>query len=46
MERVVSGNEAVAYGAMLARVQVIPAYPISRRRRLSKPCRIFAPAES
>jgi pyruvate ferredoxin oxidoreductase alpha subunit len=29
MERVISGNEAVAYGAMLARVQVIPAYPIS-----------------
>ncbi len=29
MERVISGNEAVAYGAMLSRVQVIPAYPIS-----------------
>ncbi|HSR13803.1 MAG TPA: pyruvate ferredoxin oxidoreductase, partial [Thermodesulfobacteriota bacterium] len=29
MERVISGNEAVAYGAMLCRVQVIPAYPIS-----------------
>ena len=29
MERVISGNEAAAYGAMLARVQVIPAYPIS-----------------
>ena len=29
MERVISGNEAVPYGAMLARVQVIPAYPIS-----------------
>ncbi len=29
MELVISGNEAVAYGAMLARVQVIPAYPIS-----------------
>lgn len=29
MEVVISGNEAVAYGAMLSRVQVIPAYPIS-----------------
>jgi len=29
MERVISGNEAVAYGAMLSRVQVVPAYPIS-----------------
>lgn len=29
MERVISGNESVAYGAMLSRVQVIPAYPIS-----------------
>ena len=29
MEKVISGNEAVAYGAMLSRVQVIPAYPIS-----------------
>ncbi|MBI5967644.1 MAG: pyruvate ferredoxin oxidoreductase, partial [Deltaproteobacteria bacterium] len=29
MERVISGNEAVAYGAMLSRVQVISAYPIS-----------------
>lgn len=29
MERVISGNEAVAYGAMLSRVQIIPAYPIS-----------------
>lgn len=29
MEHVISGNEAVAYGAMLSRVQVIPAYPIS-----------------
>ncbi|MCX5906188.1 MAG: pyruvate ferredoxin oxidoreductase [Deltaproteobacteria bacterium] len=29
MEQVISGNEAAAYGAMLARVQVIPAYPIS-----------------
>ncbi|MDI6756146.1 MAG: transketolase C-terminal domain-containing protein [Thermodesulfobacteriota bacterium] len=29
MERVISGNEAVAHGAMLSRVQVIPAYPIS-----------------
>ena len=29
MERVISGNEAVAYGAMLSRVQVIPSYPIS-----------------
>lgn len=29
MERVISGNEAAAYGAMLARAQVIPAYPIS-----------------
>ncbi len=29
MERVISGNEAVAYGAMLSRVQLIPAYPIS-----------------
>ena len=29
MERVISGNEAAAYGAMLSRVQVIPAYPIS-----------------
>jgi pyruvate/2-oxoacid:ferredoxin oxidoreductase alpha subunit len=29
MEQVISGNEAVAYGAMLSRVQVISAYPIS-----------------
>jgi pyruvate/2-oxoacid:ferredoxin oxidoreductase alpha subunit len=29
MERVISGNEAVAYGAMLSRVQIIAAYPIS-----------------
>ena len=29
MERVISGNEAVAYGAMLSRVQVVSAYPIS-----------------
>jgi pyruvate ferredoxin oxidoreductase alpha subunit len=29
VERVISGNEAVAYGAMLSRVQVVPAYPIS-----------------
>lgn len=29
MELVISGNEAVAYGAMLARVQVVSAYPIS-----------------
>ena len=29
MERVISGNEAAAYGAMLSRVQIIPAYPIS-----------------
>ncbi len=29
MEQVISGNEAAAYGAMLARAQVIPAYPIS-----------------
>jgi pyruvate/2-oxoacid:ferredoxin oxidoreductase alpha subunit len=29
MERVISGNEAVAYGALLSRVQVISAYPIS-----------------
>jgi pyruvate/2-oxoacid:ferredoxin oxidoreductase alpha subunit len=29
MEQVISGNEAAAYGALLARVQVIPAYPIS-----------------
>jgi pyruvate/2-oxoacid:ferredoxin oxidoreductase alpha subunit len=29
MEQVISGNEAVAYGAMLSRVQVVSAYPIS-----------------
>ncbi len=29
MERVISGNEAAAYGAMLSRVQVISAYPIT-----------------
>jgi pyruvate/2-oxoacid:ferredoxin oxidoreductase alpha subunit len=29
VERVISGNEAAAYGALLSRVQVVPAYPIS-----------------
>ncbi|HDN80495.1 MAG TPA: pyruvate ferredoxin oxidoreductase, partial [Chloroflexi bacterium] len=29
MKKVITGNSAVAYGAKLARVQVIAAYPIT-----------------
>jgi pyruvate ferredoxin oxidoreductase alpha subunit len=34
MERVISGNEAAAYGAMLSRVQVISAYPITPQTQI------------
>ena len=29
MRKVLTGNQAVAYGAMLSDVQVVPAYPIT-----------------
>jgi pyruvate/2-oxoacid:ferredoxin oxidoreductase alpha subunit len=32
--RMMEGNEAAAYGAMLARVQVVPAYPITPQTEL------------
>ena len=44
MRKVLTGNVAVAYGAMLADVQVVPAYPTGPAQNRSGPGTRSSPA--